>query len=161
MADTNAQQFLIVQQHLEQGRVGEALSDLQVWLLRHPEDGKAQALYGQILFQYLSDFTAAEEAFRISMRLTPAFPDLYYGYAALLLRLDKGTETVAVLNRSLEVPGIEKDRIYQLFGRLYEREGKWEDAMEYFLKAVFYSFEEAKVAEYRKDVERVRSKMNL
>jgi len=161
MSEHTATQLLLIQQHLEQGKVGEALAELQVMIARHPEHGKAQAMAGSIYLHQLQDFTAAEDAFRIAMRQAPAYPTLYYDYGTLLLRLDKATETVAVLNKSLEVPGIEKDKIYQLFGNLYEREKKWEEAIEYYTKAIFYSLSDLDVTRYQNDLNRVKIKMNL
>ncbi|MBL7922934.1 MAG: hypothetical protein JNL88_01915 [Bacteroidia bacterium] len=161
MADTNAQQFLLIQQHLGEGRTGEALAELRVLLSRQSDHGKAQALYGRILMEHLLDYLAAEEAFRLAMRQAPAYPDLYYDYGDLLLRLDKGTETVAVLNKALEVPGIEKDRIYHLFGNLYERQAKWEDALDYYTKAILYSLSDEAIRRYTAAIERVKQKSSL
>ena len=161
MSDNIATQLLVIQQLLEQGKVGEALAELQVIIARYPEQGKAQAMLGSIYLHHLADFTAAEEAFRIAMRQAPAYPTLYYDYGELLLRLDRATETVAVLNKSLEVPGIEKDKIYSLFGNLYEREKKWEEAIEYYTKAIFYSLSDVDVSRYQNDLNRVKIKMNL
>ena len=68
MSDNIATQLLVIQQLLEQGKVGEALAELQVIIARYPEQGKAQAMLGSIYLHHLADFTAAEEAFRIAMR---------------------------------------------------------------------------------------------
>lgn len=161
MSDTSTQQILTILQLLEQNRAGEALAEIQVLLARSPDHGKAQALYGHILMTYLKDYAAAEEAFRIAMRQAPTYVDLYYSYGELLIILDKGTETVAVLNKALEVPGIAKNKIYQLFGQLYERQSAWNDAVEYYTKAIFYSLNDLEVAQYQAAITRVKGKMGL
>ncbi len=161
MADTSLQQLISIQQQLDQGRVAESLAEVQLLIARHPEQGRAHALLGHILLHYVKDYTGAEESFRVAMRQSPSYPDLYYDYGLLLLRLDKSTETVAVLNKSLEVPGIEKDKIYRILGMLYERENKWNDAIEYYTKAIIYSLSDVDGTLYRKDVERVKGKMNI
>lgn len=161
MAEPHAQSLLHIQQLLAQGRTGEALADLQVLLARQPDHGRAQALYGKLLFHHLNDFTGAEEAFRVAMRNAAADPELYTDYGELLLRLDKPTETVAILNRALEVPGVEKDKIYHLFGRLYERQQKWENAVEYYTSALLYTVVTADFQRYRDDLERVKLKISL
>lgn len=161
MADTQAQQLLQILENLANGRTGEALSELQLILARQPDHGRAQALYGHILFRRLNDFTAAEEAFRIAMRTAPAYPDLYIDYGELLLRLDKATETVAILNRALEVPGVEKDKIFRIFSQLYERQAKWDDALEYNAKALMFTLDAGFLEICRQDAERIRIKMSL
>lgn len=159
MADTYAQTLLLIQEHLAQGRTGAALSELQLLLARQADHGKAQALYGHILFRHLHDFSGAEEAFRIAMRNAPADPDLYIDYAELLFRLDKATETVAILNRALEVPGVEKDQIYRIFSLLYERQAKWDDAVEYNAKAFMFTVNDEMIQLCENDRERIRRKM--
>ncbi|MFN8155486.1 MAG: hypothetical protein U0Y08_14430 [Bacteroidia bacterium] len=159
MADTHALALLQIQEHLAQGRTGAALSELQLLLGRQADHGRAQALYGRILFRYLNDFTAAEEAFRTAMRNAPADPELYVDYGELLLRLDKATETVAILNRALEVPGVEKDKIFRIFSQLYERQSKWDDALEYNAKALMFTLNDEMTQQCLQDQERIRRKM--
>jgi hypothetical protein len=73
--------------------------------------------------------------------------------------LDKGTETVAILNRALEVPGVEKDKIYRIFSQLYERQAKWDDALEYNAKAFMFTLNNEMIQRCQDDRERIRRKM--
>ena len=93
------------------------------------------------------------------MRNAPADPELYVDYGELLLRLDKATETVAILNRALEVPGVEKDKIFRIFSQLYERQSKWDDALEYNAKALMFTLNDEMTQQCLQDQERIRRKM--
>jgi hypothetical protein len=77
------------------------------------------------------------------------------------MRLEKHTETVAVLNRALEVKGIEKDRIHRLMGQVYEKEMRWSEAVEQYTQAILLSFSEEFVLDVRKDLMRIKMKMQL
>lgn len=161
MAENKEQHYLLLQQLLEQNRVSEALVELKLLLSAHPEEGRAYALQGHLLWHRLKDLAGAEAAFRQAMRYVPELPALYYDFGALLLSLDKNTETIAVLNKALEVRGIEKERVFRMMGQLYEREQRWTDAIDYYTRALLYSLSESFVLECRKDLLRVKMKMQL
>lgn len=155
-----ASQIFIIREHLRSGRVAEGLSELQLLMTRHPDDGRVQCLYGYALTTYLEDFPAAEEAYRQALRTAPGYVELYYDYTALLIRMDKSTEAIAILNRGMQVPGIEKDLLYRLMGQVYERETRWQDAIEQYSQALQYSFEQERIDLYIKDIERVKLKLS-
>lgn len=157
MADTQA--LINIQLLLDKGLEAEALSELQVLLARQPDAGAARALLGRLLMIRLQDMAGAEEAFKQALRTAPNYGPLYYDYGALLIQSDKATEAVAILNRSLEVAGIEKDKIYRLFGQLYERQAKWDDALEYYRLALMWSLEDPGL--FEQDLERVKRKMTF
>ena len=149
-----------VREHLRNGRLAEGLSEMQLLLTRYPDDGRVQCLQGHVLMTYLQEFTAAEEAYRQALRNAPDYVELYYEYTGLLLRMDRSTEAIAILNRGMQVPGIEKDLLYRLMGQVYERESRWNDAMEEYTRAVRYSFEQDRISIYINDIERVKTKMS-
>ena len=85
-------QLLQIQQYLREGRMAEALADLQVLVVREPDNGRARAMLGQLFMNQLQDYPSAEEHFRAAMRLVPAWPELYYDYCRLLLLLGLQTQ---------------------------------------------------------------------
>jgi tetratricopeptide (TPR) repeat protein len=140
---------------LEKGLVVECVQELSTLLARQSEHGRANALLGHLQLRYFKDFAAAEEAFKIAMRNAASFPDLYIDYAFLLLQVERYTETIAVINKGLEVPGIAKDKLFQIFGHLYERQSKWDDAVEYYTQALLYTLSNDSLKEYEGDIVRV------
>jgi Tfp pilus assembly protein PilF len=154
MIDAAEKQFLTARTLLREGNVEASLQELNLLLARQPDFGKGQALLGHLLFRYVRDFVNAEEAFRKAMRQAPTHEELYIDYAECLLQLERFTETVAVLNKAMEVPGIEKDKIFRLFGLFNERQEKWDEAIDYFSKAVLYSFSNENILQYEADIDR-------
>mgnify|MGYP000849906044 FL=1 len=158
MIEAADNQILKAQNLLAEGRVEECLQELSLVLARQPENGRAQALLGHLRLRYFRNYNAAEESFKIAMRQAANYPDLYYDYADLLIMLERYTETVAVLNKGMEVPGIEKDKLYILFGRLNERQEKWDDAIDYYTKALIYTFSDDVFAACNADINRCNLK---
>lgn len=161
MIEAAEKQFLLARTFLREGKVEESLNELNLILARQPEYGKGQALLGHLLFHYYRDFVSAEEAFRKAMRQSPNHDETYLDYASLLLQLERFTETVAVLNKAMEVPGIEKDKAYRIFGMLSERQEKWDEAIDYFSKALIFTFSLASIKLYEEDIQRALKKKSL
>jgi tetratricopeptide (TPR) repeat protein len=161
MSTNRDQQHLQIRQLLQQGRIADCLTELHLMIGIDPEDGKARALFGHVQLRHLEDLEGAESSFRLAMRNSPTYAPLYLDYAELLMRLEKHTETVAVLNRALEVKGIEKDRIHRLMGQVYEKEMRWSEAVEQYTQAILLSFSEEFVLDVRKDLMRIKMKMQL
>lgn len=158
MIEAAEKTLLQAQLLLEKGQVVDCVQELSTLLARQPEHGRANALLGHLQLRYFKDFTAAEEAFKIAMRNASSFPDLYVDYAFLLLQVERYTETIAVINKGLEVPGISKDKLFQIFGNLYERQSKWDDAIEYYSQALRYTLNNDSLKEYEVDLKRVEAK---
>jgi predicted Zn-dependent protease len=161
MSSNRDQQHLHVRQLLQQGRIADCLTELQLMTAMEPEDGKAHALLGHIQLRHLEDPEGAESSFRLAMRFSPTYAPLYPDYAEVLMRLEKHTETIAILNRALEVKGIEKDKIHRLMGQVYEKEKRWSEGVEHYTQAILFSFSDEFVLDVRKDLMRVRMKMQL
>lgn len=161
MSINRDQQHLQIRQLLQQGRITDCLTELELMTGMDPEDGKARALLGHVQYRHLDDLEGAESSFRLAMQYSPTYAPMYLDYAEVLMRLEKHTETIAVLNRAMEVKGIEKDRLHRLMGQIYEKEKRWSEAVEQYTQAILVSFSEDFVLEARKDLMRIRMKMQL
>ena len=161
MINNAEKEFLTVRDLLREGKAGESLEQLNLVLTRYPDFGKAQAFLGHIHFRYFRDYVKAEEILKAAMVHSAHYDEVYYDYAELLLVTEKYTETVAVLNKSLEVSGIKKEKIYLLFGKLYERQGRYDEAVEYYNKGMLYTFSIREMDNFQLDIERCIRKKNL
>lgn len=150
--------LLRIRQNLDSGKLQEALEELRLLLIRQPENGRLLALSGRVEFRYLNLLTQAEESLRKAIRLAPDSTEAYLDYGELLLQLDKNTELIAVLNKALEVQGIARDKIFRLFGLVYEREKRWEDAYSNYVEAIRFTLDMEQLKLYKKDIERCQEK---
>jgi tetratricopeptide (TPR) repeat protein len=161
MIETADKQFYKIRTLLLEGRTDDALLELDLLLARQPDFGKGQALLGRLLFRFFQNFTTSEEAFRKAMKHSPDYPELYFDYSELLLQLERFTETVAVLNKAMEIPGIEKDKVYFIFGKLYERQLKWDEAINYYGQALQYTFSDEVLKDCDAAIARCLKKKNF
>ncbi|CAN5376247.1 hypothetical protein BH11BAC2_BH11BAC2_24910 [soil metagenome] len=154
MIDPTEKQYLKARSLLSEGKPDEAVQELSLILALQPDNGKGQALLGHLMFRYFKDYVGAENAFRNAIKQAPTYAELYIDYAEMLLVLERYTETVAILNKSLEVPGIEKDKVNRLFGMLYERQTKWDEAIAYYNKSLIFTFSNEDLKIYEADIAR-------
>lgn len=146
--------FFEARMKADEGEAGIAASQLHDLIARYPDFGKAHALLGIIYLISFEDHTQAEAYFKQAMILTPAYSSTYLHYAELLFSQERYTEQVAVLNKGLETPGMDKDKVYHLLGLMHERQKQFDDAFENFQKALLYSVDDKDILKYQKAIER-------
>jgi tetratricopeptide (TPR) repeat protein len=139
---------------VRENKPGEAAALLQDCMIRFPDEGKAYALMGYICNSFFHEPLAAEEYFRKAMILAADFSGTYIYYADALLSQERYTEMTAILNKSLESTGAPKDDIYFLFGQMNERQSKYEDAVDYYQRAVIATLDDVKLSNFKKAIDR-------
>lgn len=146
---------------IDEGEAGVAASILQDLVTRYPDFGKAYALLGIIYFISFEDPSQAEAYFKQAITLSPNYSSTYLHYAELLFSQERYAEQVAMLNKGMETTGMDKDKTYHLLGLMNERQKQFEDAIENFNKALFYSVDEDDILKYQKAVERCLMKKRM
>ncbi len=121
---------------LAQGLVSEALDILLELTGIYPEFGKAYFVMGNIFTLNFNDLLSGEKHYKKAISLAPDFAPSYVAYAEMLLQQERFTEALAVLNKSLEIAGVKKDKANFLFGMMYELQGKFEDAIAFYKKSI-------------------------
>ena len=143
---------------LAHGNISEALDILSELVGIYPEFGKAYFAMGNIFTVNFNDFTSGETHYKKAISLSPDFSAAYLAYAELLIQEERYTESLAVLNKSLEIVGVKKDKANFLFGMMYELQGKFEDAMSYYKKAISVTLSEDIISQCEKAMNRCNLK---
>jgi tetratricopeptide (TPR) repeat protein len=125
---------------------------------RNPDFGKAHAYLGWIYFQHFKDPVLAEEHFKSAISSSPEFTETYIYYAALLLSQERFAEMNAHLNKVSEIPGVKKNDAYEQFGKMNELIGKYEEAIDFYTKAIKSTFSDEDIASYEKAIARCNIK---
>jgi tetratricopeptide (TPR) repeat protein len=125
---------------------------------KYPDFGKAPGYLGLLYFDYLKDPVIAEENFKNAISSSPEFTESYLYYAQLLLSQERFAEMNAHLNKVSEIPGAKKNEVYELFGRLNELMGKYDEAIDFYKKAIKYSFSDEDIVSYEKSMTRCNTK---
>ena len=96
------------------------------------DDGYAPALclMGRIYANEIKDYSIAEEYFIAALAADLNYSETYIYYAEILLKLNRIEELSRILEHSFCVPGIEKEKLYQIQAHALEQEGKLAEAAE-------------------------------
>lgn len=158
---TEADKLFYQAEKLLQDRLIHEAADLLNQLnTRFPEYGRAYSVLGFIYTHHIHDFSNAESLFKRGINLSPEYPPSYIGLAEILLLQERYPELIAILNKAIEIPGVQKDKVYELFGRMNELQMKLEEATSYYKKAIHYSFRDEDILLYETAIRRCLKKKN-
>jgi tetratricopeptide (TPR) repeat protein len=153
--------FFEADQLIEAGKISEAAELLLSLVEDHPDFGKAWNHLGYIYEISYRDLAKAEEMYRKCLDLSPEYPAIYLNYSILLSGQGRLDELEELLYKALEVPGINRSKVYNEFGIMREIQGDYEKAIDGYKSAVQFSFVDADLVAYKKSILRVREKQAI
>ena len=152
--------FFTANQMIAEGEIAEATDLLLKLIEKYPTYGRAYNHLGYLYENKYKDVSTAEKYFKQALVNAPDYPATYMNYAVILSAQERFPELTALLNKALEVLGVAKDRIYNEFGIMYELQGKYEEAMSMYRKAISYSLSDTEIERYDKSIKRCNLKMS-
>jgi len=152
--------FYQAERLLQEGDIQPAGDILMQTVSRFPEYGRAHSLLATIYHRHLHDIPNAEVFYKKAIALSPEFTPSYIGLAEIFLLHERYPELIANLNKAIEIPGIQKDKVYEQFGRMNELQVKLEEAISNYKKAIFYSFRDEDIISYENAIRRCVKKKN-
>lgn len=153
------QLFFEADNKIKQGLFAEAKTLFEKAIAVHPQHGRSHNHLGWLYETKYQDFTKAEEHYKKAIEYAPEYPAGYSNYAVLLSTLERYEELQKHLEKALTVPGINKETMYNEYGIMYERQGKLNEAIEAYTKALNYSLTEQGVTGYKNAIARCKTKM--
>ena len=114
-------------------RFPEAEQVLLAGAARHPKERRFADLLGSLRYQQ-GDYSAAEQAFRLSMQLEPDAVFAYANLNATLLRLNRADEALRVLQQGLQIRPAAV--LYTNLGTTLFARGDYQGAADAFQRAV-------------------------
>jgi tetratricopeptide (TPR) repeat protein len=141
-----------------EGKIIAAADLFSELIERFPDFGKAHAYLGLLYFEYFKDSIVAEEHFKNAISSSPEFTESYIFYAALLLSQERFAEMNAHLNKVSEIRGVKKNDTYEQFGKMNELMGKYDEAIDFYKKAIKYTFSDEDIVSYEKAIARCNIK---
>lgn len=152
------QLFFEADRLIEADQIAEAMALLEELVRDHPDFGKAYNHLGFVYETKYKDPARAEHYYRMCLDLSPDYPAVYLNYAILLNTQERFEELEALLQMGLECPGINKPKLYNEFGIMYEIQGQYEQAIQAYGLCVQYAFLPEDIERYKASVTRVRDK---
>lgn len=155
------QMFFEADQKIKDGKTTEALAQLVNLIEQYPEYGRA---YNHIGFIYETKYRDAKKAvtyYERALQYTPEYPAIYLNYSLALSNMERFDLLEDLLTKALKVEGVTKDRLYNEWGIMRELQQRYEEAIEFFKKAIRYSLSENDIELYKKNIQRCRLKEEL
>lgn len=143
------------------GDANEAYALLQKCVAEFPDFGKSYNHLGFIQETKYRDPKQAEVYYQKCLELSPDYQAVYLNYSVLLSTQERHEELEALLEKALLLPGINKAKIYNEYAIMYEVKAQYETAIEFYRKAVHYSFVGTDLKSYEASIERVQHKQRL
>lgn len=137
--------FIEAKSLLEKGEVSGAAKMLVQITDRFDDYGKAWSALGNILMNYLEDASGAEECFKKAIEVSPVYFPAYLAYADALFKLEKFAEMNAILNQADTIQGVRKDLVLKKSAMLMESQGRYDEAIGNYKKAIIASFSEEEI----------------
>lgn len=142
----------------EQGDITAAADLFSDIVMRFPENGRAWCYLGIIYFRNFKDAVSSESNFKKAILFSPEFSESYIHYAALLLSQERFAEMNANLNKVSEIAGVNKSKVFELFGMMHEVQGRLDDAIGFYKRAIASTFSEDDLASCEKAIARCNTK---
>lgn len=146
---------------IKENRIGEALRLLNEIITEMPDYGRAHNHIGWIYETKYSDYTRAEKHYKAALEFNPEYIAIYYNFAILLSTLNKYEELEALLQKALQVPGINKATIYNEYGIMLEAQGKYKEAIESYRNYIRYLYDNKLIEVAKSSIDRCQSKIEL
>lgn len=155
------QKFIRADQALQQQKVGDALKLLNEIIEEQPDYGRAHNHLAVIYFQAAKDFDRAEQSFKLALKYNPEFPPVYYNYGNYLTALQKFEQLNDLMEKALDVQGINKAHVYNQFGIMHELQGDYDKAIESYQEGIRFVFDDKALEQSSKSIERCKRKKGI
>jgi tetratricopeptide (TPR) repeat protein len=150
--------LLKAEQLLNNGSVVDAVSLLTELNAKNTSSGNAAALLADVYLKHFRNFLKAEELAKKALTDSPMLSQPCFTLADIYLAQERYTELIAILNKASEIVEAPKDKVFERFGRLYEIQARFDDAAEYYKKAILQSFSENDIRSYESALQRCELK---
>lgn len=155
------EKFFEADQIIKEGKIAQALGLLTEVITEMPEHGRSHNHLGWIYETKYNDYTKAEKHYKAALAFTPEYPAIYYNYSILLSTLGRYDDLTALLEKAMQVAGINKATLYNEYGIMYEAQSKFNEAIEAYNQNIRHLYDTKLIDTARNSIERCKMKMSL
>lgn len=153
--------FAEADQMIKDNKITEAMTSLHEIVQDYPDFGKAYNHIGFVYETKFKDLDKAEEAYQKALKISPEYSATYLNYAVVLSTREKYNQLQELLMQAMAVPGMNKSRIMNEYGLMYEIQGEYDKAIEHFRKAIRYTLSDVDLDVYEKSIKRCERKKSI
>lgn len=162
MTDQTADQlFFEADELIREKKFAEAEQALLQATEKDPKHGRSYNHLGWLSETKYRDYARAEGYYKKALEHTPEYPAIYLNYAVVLSQLQRYEDLKDLLKKAEAVPGINKDRIYNEYGLLYEDKAEFDTAIDWYKKAALAAKSKPDIDAYRANIARCEEKKSI
>jgi tetratricopeptide (TPR) repeat protein len=128
--------FFRADNDIKDGLIVEAYDTLTYIIEQDTEYGKAYNHLGWIYETKYKDFSKAEECYKLALKYSPEYHAIYINYAILLSTIERFDDLTMLLEKAMQVQGINKSKIWNEYGIMYELQGNYDQAIEAYRASI-------------------------
>ena len=155
------QLYLEAEADIRNSNYHEAFEKYETILYEEPGYAPAHNSMGWIYKTQFDDYAKSENHFKAAIQADNLYPHPYFHLSSVYFDLDKFDDLKKHLNKCLTVATIEKAWIHYRFGMIEETLCKYDDAIKHYQNAILNSFNNEKITDYKADIERCNTKLEL
>ena len=116
-------------------------------------------LLGRLNMEFLKDNVAAKHHFEMALVSDPNFTDTYTFYSYFLIVQEDLKRAQTVIQKGMQVEGIDKALLIQRQAMIFEKKGKFELAKKQMEVAYQFSFNDTYVSYFDREIKRIKDKI--
>ncbi|NJM78525.1 MAG: tetratricopeptide repeat protein [Flavobacterium sp.] len=147
---------------ISDGNSSEAKEILEDILAQCPDFGKAHNHLGWIHYNKLSNYDKGIYHYKLAMKFEPKYSASYLNYAYLLVDLGRYKEAKEHIDFAIKtLENVDYCNFYSELGRIYELEGNYILAHNYYEKSKKLAFNPQFIENMKTNIKRVYEKMSI
>lgn len=153
--------FNLADLDIKDGYYEAAFKKLEEILVEDPLFGKAYNHMGWMYETKFRDYAKAEEFYQKALDTAPDYPSIYTNYSILLSTLGKYDKLEQLLEKGLNVNGVDKANIHNEYGIMYEQKGEFDKAIEHYKICAKQTLNKDTLNKAMDSIDRCNTKKNL
>lgn len=155
------EKFNVADQEIKAAKYEAAVALLQEIISEDPKFGKAYNHLGWLYETKFKDLAVAEKHYKLALEHAPEYTAVYKNYAILLSTLGKYDDLKVLLDKAINVPGMDKFTVYNEYGIMYEQLEQYNQAINYYRDAAKATMNDKTMKTAMDSIERCKTKMSL
>lgn len=140
--------------------IEEAMEAVQYGLAYNAEHPALLCLMGRICYEQLHQYNNAIGYFEDALAADLYYPETYYHYIHVLIKLEQLDKTENLIEQALTVPGIDKYLIYIFKSTVYEQREEFKKALDMITEARRHCYNKPANDFLDEEVTRINKKMD-